>query len=194
LNNANEAIIALTEDESILAENLEKNVKAIFVYMKKELKTAGHEIRIKITHEGHITIICKAEPEGILGKILLAVYKLVEAIVHVVEKVPELLKQLEELAKDIMDMPNKIQESAMGAGLNPMEIAKAVKNTGLNVKYAAGAPNDIKELVVAVKELAKTLKEVVGDDDDAPEAPKEGGDQKNDEKEEENEEIMNEKV
>jgi len=170
LNKANESILALCEDETFLAENCDKDVKNVMKFLKKQMKKSGKDFRVDIDDGGYIIIVYKEEPEGIVGKILMAIVHLVEAIKHIVEKVPELVEQIEELVKDVHEMPNKIQESATSGGLNPLQIAKAVKNTGTNVKYAAGAPKDIKELIVAVKELAKTLKAVAEDidGDDAP--------------------------
>jgi len=179
MNDANESIIGLCEDEQFLAENVEKNVKQIVLFMKKELKKAGHEIRIEF-HDHIITVTCEANPEGIVGKILLALIKLVEAIKTIVEKVPELLKQIVELCKEVHELPNKIQASALSAGLNPLQLGKAVKNTGLNVKYAAGAPKDIKEFIENVHSLAKTLKEV--GEGEMPEEEKKDDEDKKEEK------------
>jgi len=165
LNKANESIIALADDEEILAQNIDKSVKEIVKFAKKELKKGGHDLRIKIQHNLTIVVYVKNHPEGIVGKIVKALMDLVEAMKTVIEKVPELLEQIIDLAKDVAGMPGKIQATAMSGGLNPMQIAKAVKNTGLNVKYAAGAPNDIKELIHAVKELSKTLDELAKDEE-----------------------------
>jgi len=202
LNKANESILALCEDEAFLAENCDKDVKHVMKFLKKQMKKSGKDFRVDIDDGGYIIIVYKEEPEGIVGKILMAIVHLVEAIKHIVEKVPELVKQIEELAKEVHEMPGKLKESATSGGMNPLEIAKAVKNTETNVKYALGAPKDIKELIVSVKDLAKTLKEVAedieGDDkdedkEDDKEDDKDDDDKEDDDKEDDKESEEGEK-
>jgi len=161
LEKANEEILRLNEEAELIAENMEKDHKHVMRFLKVQMKKKeGRDMSVEVS-EGYIVLTYKEKPEGILGKVLEAIIKLVEAIRHIVEEVPELIKQVEELAENVEDMPDKIQESVTsGAITNPIEIAKAVKNTAINVKLAAGAPKEIRELVEHVRELAKTLKEV----------------------------------
>lgn len=160
---SNEALIALCELPELVGK-VEKTVKGVLLFMKEEGKKDKCDFYLTVDDDGKPTLETRKEPEGVLAKIFSAVKELVEAIRKVFEKTPELQKQITEAGEASKDLPSKAESDAKDAGLNPLDSAKAIKNTGENVKYLAGFPNEMIEFVNNVKEFVTIMKDIFSGD------------------------------
>ncbi len=93
---------------------------------------------------------------------------------------PEIVEQLIELGQTASAFPPKVKDMATGAGLSLLAVPKAAKALATNIKYLAGAPNDVKSFVESVKGLMDAATEVFSEEHDHNHIDNENSDNDND--------------
>eukprot|EP01125_Pyxidicula_operculata_P022897 TRINITY_DN9667_c0_g1_i1.p1 TRINITY_DN9667_c0_g1~~TRINITY_DN9667_c0_g1_i1.p1 ORF type:complete len:234 (+),score=52.32 TRINITY_DN9667_c0_g1_i1:87-788(+) len=159
IEQANDGLLMLCEVEELITAGVERTVAGVMRFFFTEMKKSGKDFRIGINDEGNLDLICD-EPEGVLGKIYKGVRDLVEAIKTLVETIPELIPQIETAVASTQDLPGKLQNAALQAGLTPTKLPGAVKKLAFNIKYLGGIPKDVKNFIKNIKDLVVTIKEI----------------------------------
>jgi len=136
----------------------------------------------------NIKFTMSGQAPGDIATIVESINTLIQSAIEVVKKTPEIIKQLIELGKTASEFPPKIKTIATSSGLSPLAIPKAIKNLTLNIKYLAGAPDDVKEFLESIKKLLEEIKEIAGvSSDKNEEGQKEVEQESNQSKQEEKE-------
>jgi len=168
----NESINTLLETKEFLENKVEKSLKGMISFMRIQAKKSGNDFTLTISDSGVPSLEPKSEPEGLVAKCFECVKKMIESIKEIIEKAPELKDNIQEAVEASKDLPDKAKNDATSSGMNPLESAKAIKNTADNLKYLGGFPNDVIEFINTVKEFVTTMKDAFSGE------PEEGGESK----------------
>lgn len=168
LNDANQSLLDLGKEAEFageLAEGEEPDAKHMIKVLKRDMQKSGKQFTISFDADGAPSLEADAggEEEGHIAKTVAALCDLFKAVAEIMHNVPQLLEQMQAAVEQAESLKDNAKSSFEEAGLGAMEMVKAGKNLATNMKYAVGAPNDVKGLLDAVKGIVETINDAVGD-------------------------------